>query len=85
MEPEALKNYQDYPEKIISKNLNMMIDYPSEHYPLKSFVYHPGLFSYFQVKKYDEDRLVYLLKPLKSSDNSSNSTDLEAPHEALSD
>ena len=65
---DDLKNWKADFEKITQTNINIYVDYPTSHYPPRFHVYHDSLDMYLQVKKYDEARQLYLLKPKLKDD-----------------
>ena len=58
-----MKDFKTDFDKITTKNLNLYVDYPSQQYQQRSWVYHTSMNQYMQVKKYDEARKLYVLKP----------------------
>lgn len=58
-----LKDWRADFDKVVSTNLNIHVDFPTQQYQNKSFVYHAGRNQYLQVKKFDEQRKLYLCRP----------------------
>ncbi len=67
-ETADLKDWKVDFDKVTQSNINLYIDYPTSQYPQKFHVYHQTLSMYMQVKKYDEVKHVYLLKPKLKED-----------------
>ena len=63
-----LKDWKVDFDKVTQTNINLYVDYPTSQYPQKFHVYHQTLNMYMQVKKYDEVKHVYLLKPKLKED-----------------
>jgi hypothetical protein len=84
-----LKDWKADFDKIITSNINLYVDYPTAQYLPRSFVFHQGLQQYMQVKKYDEARRVYTLKPRVKEGLELSVTpslgDVEAKHDEISD
>ena len=88
-ESKDLKEWRADFDKITSTNINLYVDYPTAQYMPRAVVYHKQLQSYMLVKKYDEARQVYILKPKTKDDLELSKTislgDIEAKHDEISD
>ena len=84
-ETKDLKDWTAEFDKITTTNINLYVDYPTAWYMPRAFVYHAGLKQYMQVKKYDEVRQLYLLKPKIKEDHELSKVpsigDVEASHD----
>lgn len=67
-ESKDLKDWRADFDKITTTNINLYVDYPTAQYMPKAFVYHKNIKQYMQVKKYDESRQLYVLKPKVKED-----------------
>ena len=88
-ESKDLKEWRADFDKITSTNINLYVDYPTAQYMPRVVVYHKQIQSYMVVKKYDEARQVYILKPKTKDDLELSKTisfgDIEAKHDEISD
>ena len=56
---EELKDWKEDFDKVVSANLNAIVDYPAQTYQPKSYVFHPARNAYVQIKKFDDQKKVY--------------------------